>query len=106
MTPDQLAWLRHVAERAADTWVGRNWPSMEAMRRDGIGHGLVEKSGRPDQAIRRYLDTFQPLLMVDLLADLGWRVHNHGPEEGGVACREYRLNGRLVGACLIEEATR
>jgi hypothetical protein len=34
-----------------------------------------------------------------------WRVHNHGPEEGeGIACREYPVNGRLLGRCLIVAA--
>lgn len=28
-------------------------------------------------------------------------VHNHGTEEGpGLACRERRINGRLVGDCI------
>lgn len=31
-------------------------------------------------------------------------VHNHGPEEGkGLACRERRVNGRLVGECVAGE---
>jgi hypothetical protein len=35
-----------------------------------------------------------------------WEVHNHGPHQGrGTACREYHLNGRLVGACQIIAAT-
>lgn len=29
-------------------------------------------------------------------------VHNHGPSEGkGLACRERRIDGRLVGECLL-----
>ena len=59
--------LRRIARAALNTWVGRNWPSMAAMRRDGIGYGLVERNGKPDQAIRRFLDTFQPDFVVDLL---------------------------------------
>jgi hypothetical protein len=31
-----------------------------------------------------------------------WFVHNHGPSEGkGTACHEYRVNGRLLGECLL-----
>jgi hypothetical protein len=34
-----------------------------------------------------------------------WFVHDHGVDEGrGTACREYHLNGRLVGACKIAAA--
>lgn len=34
-----------------------------------------------------------------------WRVHDHDTESGsGILCREYRINGRLVGSCLIEAA--
>lgn len=34
-----------------------------------------------------------------------WRVHDHGVEDGsGIGCREVRLNGRLIGWCLIAQA--
>lgn len=30
-------------------------------------------------------------------------VHNHGPDQGkGIACKEYRLFGRLVGECMLD----
>lgn len=58
--------LRRIARAAQNTYVGRNWPSMEDMRKDGIGHGLIEDRAH-ERFIRRYLDTFQPEFMVDLL---------------------------------------
>lgn len=67
LSAEELARYRRIAAAALNTWVGRNWPSMEAMRRDGMGHGLVERSGKPDRAIRRFIDTFQPDLVLDLL---------------------------------------
>lgn len=31
-------------------------------------------------------------------------VHNHGTEEGeGLACRERKIGGRLIGACLAPD---
>lgn len=67
--PSQIKRLRRIAREAHNTWVGRNWPSMADMRRDGIGAGLVEKREK-DPAIRRYLDTFQPEFVLELLATL------------------------------------
>jgi hypothetical protein len=39
---DRIKTLRRIAREAQNTYVGRHWPTMEAMRVDGIGHGLVE----------------------------------------------------------------
>lgn len=42
--------------------------------------------------------------IVAALFDASWKVHNHGPEDGsGVACREFDLNGKLIGECLIRK---
>ena len=44
--------------------------------------------------------------LSEVAAPRQWQVHNHGPDQGrGTACREYHLNGRLVGSCKIIEAT-
>lgn len=54
--------------------------------------------------LRGEIEQRNPPQMV--VVEPGWKVHNHGPEDGmGVGCREYHLNGRLVGACKIIEAT-
>jgi hypothetical protein len=62
--------LRRIAREAENTYVGRHWPSMADMRRDGVGFGLVEDRAH-ERAIRRYLDTFQPAFVVDLLGQHG-----------------------------------
>lgn len=37
--------------------------------------------------------------------DDSWRVHNHGTErDPGISCQEYRINGKLIGHCLLKEA--
>lgn len=64
-----LTRLRRIANEAERTYVGRHWPSMGDMRRDGIGFGLVE-SRTHERFIRRYLDTFQPAFVVVLLDGL------------------------------------
>ncbi len=63
---EALPRLRRIAREAQGTWVGRNWPSMADMRRDGIGFGLTEDAAH-ERAIRRYLATFQPAVVADLL---------------------------------------
>jgi len=62
----RLRQYRRVARGAQATYVGRNWPSMRDMQRDGIGYGLVEKPAH-EARIRRYLDTFQPEILVAML---------------------------------------
>jgi len=42
------------------------WPGERDMQRDGIGSGLVEKPAH-EAHIRRYLDTFQPEMLVAML---------------------------------------
>lgn len=64
--PQTLRRLRRIAREARNTYVGRHWPSMEDMRRDGVGFGLVEDAAH-ERFIRRYLETFQPELVVELL---------------------------------------
>ena len=66
LTPDQMRRLRRIAHEAQQTYVGTHWPSMEEMRRDGIGHGLIEDR-KHDPAIRRFLSTFCPEFVRDLL---------------------------------------
>lgn len=39
---------------------------MADMRRDGIGFGLVDHAAH-ERLIRRYLDTFQPAFVAELL---------------------------------------
>lgn len=65
---EALLRLQRIAREAQNTYVGRNWPTMADMRRDGIGFGLVENAAN-ERCIRRYLDTFQPEFVVSLLAD-------------------------------------
>lgn len=65
---DLLPTLVRRARAAQQTYVGRHWPSVKDMRRDGVGYGLVEDRAN-EAKIHRYLDTFQPEFMVDLLAE-------------------------------------
>jgi hypothetical protein len=58
--------LLRIASEASNSWVGRNWPSMEDMRRDGMGYHLVENSQK-DPAIRRFIATFSPEFVSELL---------------------------------------
>jgi hypothetical protein len=57
--------LRRLAARAQNSYVGRNWPDMESMHRDGIGFGLNDRE--KEAAIRRYLYEFQPEFMLQVL---------------------------------------
>lgn len=59
-------------------------------------------SGEPLQIVKDVAGTIRHVIELE---DPSWNVHNHGPDEGrGTACREYHLNGRLVGACKLSEA--
>lgn len=60
---------RRIAREAQATCVGTHWPSMDDMRRDGIGHGLAEDRAH-ERRIRRFLDTFQPEFVADLMERL------------------------------------
>lgn len=82
LSDTRLKRYRSVAREAQATYVGRHWPSMRDMRRDGIGSGLVEDRAN-EARIRRYLDTFQPEMLVAMLdAWLAERVTRTLADEG------------------------
>ena len=58
--------LRRICREADRTYVGKHWPSMETLRIDGVGVGFTER-GDADRAIRRFLSTFSPGFVLDLL---------------------------------------
>ncbi len=75
---------------------------------DPMGSGLAACSGIPFRTTDQYQGVPRflcPGCARPPVVDPSWRVHDHGPEEGrGVECREYRINDRLLGECMIEAA--
>jgi excisionase family DNA binding protein len=97
--------LRRLAARAQNSYVGRNWPDMESMHRDGIGFGLNDRE--KEAAIRRYLYEFQPEFMLQVLdtvlaASLPAPALSPEPEASAVPTETPRFPGGTDGGITIE----
>jgi hypothetical protein len=80
---------------AADTL--RRWLANEPANR--VIYDGMERIGRPIDLLEQALAEAAAPTSPDVVE---WFVHNHGPSEGkGTACHEYRVNGRLLGECLL-----
>jgi hypothetical protein len=80
---------------AADTL--RRWLANEPAIR--VIYDGMERIGRPIDLLEQALAEAAAPTSPDVVE---WFVHNHGPSEGkGTACHEYRVNGRLLGECLL-----
>lgn len=69
MNPDDIRRWRRIAREAANTYVGRHWPTMASLRMSGLGTELTEKREK-DPAIRSFISTFSPEFALDLLVAL------------------------------------